>query len=217
MTECAWIISRISNSAIPRCNPKIMAHAECSQVSSEICGTIPDDLRHIRTVLATCRAGRMRAMCCLNIKNLLSVELLCFIYICIVPCLSYIQFPQNCPELFPKCFLFEHLNWRNQDLFFAWTYLPEYRLIVFWGADHASGSAWGEVYAMWLISLSLSGSREQNWAFPSCWWKSRVETSKGFWQDFSKSCFKLTLPAWIMEPIPYIIKNEWLFKRLMHF
>lgn len=118
---------------------------------------------------------------------------------------------------FPKTFSFWALKlWHNEDLFFAWIYLPEYRVAVFEELIMQVGQP-GESSVQCDWFHWVSGSREQNWAFPSCWWKLRFETSKGFCQDFSRRCFKLTLPAWIMEPIPYIIKNEWLFKRLMHF
>lgn len=159
MTECARIISRINNSVISRCNPKIMAHAEGSQGSSEISETIPDDLRHIRTVQATCRTEGRWAMCCLNIKNPLSVETLCFIHNCVcpLPLLQLHPISTVLSSTFPKVFSFWALKlWCDQDLIFAWIYLPEHRLIFFLGADHTSGSAWGELCAMWLISQSLS-------------------------------------------------------------
>lgn len=120
MTVCVQIISRIRNSVISRCNPEIMAPAECSQISSEISETIPGDLRHIRTVLATCKPEGRRAICCLSVKNLLPVKVLCFIYSC---ALSLASAPptsnfHRTVQHFPQNVLFEHLNCNIIRIFF---------------------------------------------------------------------------------------------------
>lgn len=112
------------------------------------------------------------------------------------------------PALFPKCFLFDHLNSDITRILFLLGFIFQNTDVLFLRSWSCKWVSLGRALCNETdFTESLSGSREQNWAFPSCWWKLRVETSKGFCQDFSKSCFKLTIPVWIMEPIPYIVKN----------